>query len=144
MEIIYPILAFIVGGIIIFLWQQKRMSDLRSAHAALPNEAEKLGLAKLAEAEMSKSLAEQQLSTLSRDFTEVKTDLAAERQKNEESITIAHNLNGGTGSCKKAADRQSSRVGTNPETADDRIRECCSQNTERTLGRIYHFEPEEY
>ena len=52
------------------------------------------------EAEMSKSLAEQQLSTLSRDFTEVKTDLAAERQKNEDP-SIAHNLNGGTGSCKK-------------------------------------------
>jgi len=88
MEFIYPILAFLAGGIIIFLWQQKRMSDLRSAHATLLNETEKLGLAKLAEAEKSKSLAEQQLSTLSRDFTEVKTDLAAERQKNEESIRL--------------------------------------------------------
>jgi len=88
MEIIYPILAFIAGGIIIFFWQQKRTSDLRSAHAALLNETEKLGLAKLAEAEKSKSLAEQQLSTLSRDFAEMKTDLVIERQKNEESIRL--------------------------------------------------------
>src|SRR5665647_701902 len=88
MEFIYPILTFLAGGTLIFLWQQKRMSDLRSAHATLLNETEKLGLAKLAEAEKSKSLAEQQLSTLSRDFAEVKTDLAAERQKNEESIRL--------------------------------------------------------
>jgi len=86
MEIIYPILAFIAGGIIIFFWQQKRTSDLRSAHAALLNETEKLGLAKLAEAEKSKSLAEQQLSTLSRDFAEMKTDLVIEKAAELEQI----------------------------------------------------------
>jgi len=88
MEIIYPILAFLAGGTLIFLWQQRRLSDERSNQVTLLNETEKLGLAKLAEAEKSKSLAEQQLSTLSRDFAEVKTDLAAERQKNEESIRL--------------------------------------------------------
>jgi len=92
MEIIYPILAFIAGGIIIFFWQQKRTSDLRSAHAALLNETEKLGLAKLAEAEKSKSLAEQQLSTLSRDFAEMKTDLvtdkAAELEQIQKRLTV--------------------------------------------------------
>ncbi|MCK9413385.1 MAG: DNA recombination protein RmuC [Prolixibacteraceae bacterium] len=88
MEIIYPILAFIAGGIIIFLWQQKRLSDERREIAAQLNETEKLGLAKLAEAEKSKSLAEQQISTLSKDFAEVKTELAAERQKNEASIRL--------------------------------------------------------
>ena len=88
MEFIYPILAFLAGGTLIFLWQQKRRSDERSKQAILLNETEKLGLAKLAEAEKNKSLAEQQLSTLSRDFAEVKTDLTAERQKNEESIRL--------------------------------------------------------
>jgi len=88
MEFIYPILAFIAGGIIIFLWQQKRLSDERSKQATLLNETEKLGLAKLAEAEKSKSLAEQQLSTLSTDFAEIKADLTTERQKNEESIRL--------------------------------------------------------
>ena len=88
MEFIYPILAFIAGGMIIFFWQQKRLSDEQSKQATLLNETEKLGLAKLAEAEKSKSLAEQQLSTLARDFAEIKTDLATERQKNEESIRL--------------------------------------------------------
>ncbi len=88
MEFIYPILAFLAGGTIIFLLQQKRLSDERSQQATLFNETEKLGLARLAEAEKNKSLAEQQLSTLSRDFAEVKTDLTAERQKNEDSIRL--------------------------------------------------------
>ena len=88
MEFIYPILTFLAGGILIFLWQQRHLSDERSKQSTLLNETEKLGLAKLAEAEKSKSLAEMQLSTLSRDFAEVKTDLAAERQKNEESIRL--------------------------------------------------------
>ncbi|MCK9638739.1 MAG: DNA recombination protein RmuC [Prolixibacteraceae bacterium] len=88
MEFIYPILAFFAGSTIIFLWQQKRLSEERRTMATQLNEADKLGQAKLAEADKSKSLAEQQLSTLSRDFAEVKTELATERQKNEESIRL--------------------------------------------------------
>ncbi|MCL4481083.1 MAG: DNA recombination protein RmuC [Bacteroidetes bacterium] len=86
MEILYPMLAFLAGGILIFLWQQRRLSDEKAVQTALLNETEKLGLAKIAEAEKNQSLAEQQLSSLTRDFTELKTELTSERQKNEDAI----------------------------------------------------------
>ncbi len=86
MEILYPVLAFLAGGILIFLWQQRRLSDERAVQTALLNETEKLGLAKIAEAEKNQSLAEQQLSSLTRDFTELKAELTSERQKNEDAI----------------------------------------------------------
>jgi len=88
MEFIYPILAFLLGGILIFLWQQRRMSEERTAQAVKLNETEKQGLAAIAEAEKNRSLAEQQVASLMRDFAEVKTELAAERQKNEDSIKL--------------------------------------------------------
>ncbi len=88
MEFIYPILAFLAGGILIFLWQQRRLNDERIAQAIKLNETEKHGLAQIAEAEKIRSLAEQQLSSLSRDFAGLKTELSAERQKNEESIKL--------------------------------------------------------
>jgi DNA recombination protein RmuC len=86
MEILYPVLAFLVGGIIVFLWQQRRLSDERTSQAGKINETEKLGLAKLAEADKNRSLAEQQLSSLLGDFTAIKTELASERRKNEDAI----------------------------------------------------------
>ena len=86
MEILYPVLAFLAGGILIFLWQQRRLSDERAVQTALLNETEKLGLSKIAEAEKNQSLAEQQLSSLTRDFTELKAELTSERQKNEDAI----------------------------------------------------------
>jgi DNA recombination protein RmuC len=86
MEFIYPVLTFLVGGALVFLWQQRRLSDEKASHLALLNESEKLGLSKIAEAEKNASLAEQQLITLSRDFNEIKSELTAERQKNELSI----------------------------------------------------------
>lgn len=88
MEFIYPILAFLAGGTIIFLWQQRRLSEERAAQAFKLNETEKLGLSKIAEAEKNRSLAEQQLTTLSKDFAEIKIELSAERQKNEDSIKL--------------------------------------------------------
>jgi len=86
MEILLPVLAFVIGGFLVFLWQQRRLSEERADALARLNEAEKMGLAQLAEAEKSKSLAEQQLSTLLKDFSELKTELSSERQKNEISI----------------------------------------------------------
>lgn len=86
MEILYPMLAFLAGGILIFLWQQRRLSNEKAVQTALLNETEKLGLAKIAEAEKNQSLAEQQLSSLTRDFTELKAELTSERQKNEDAI----------------------------------------------------------
>ena len=86
MEILYPVLAFLVGGIIVFFWHQRRLSDERAAQVALLNETEKLGLAKLAEAEKERSLSGQQLSSISADFVELKTELASERRKNEVAI----------------------------------------------------------
>jgi DNA recombination protein RmuC len=88
MEIIYALLAFLAGSILIFLWQQRRLSEANTEHAAKLNESEKLGLAQIAEAEKGRSLAEQQLSTLTRDVAEAKTELVAERQKNEDSIRL--------------------------------------------------------
>jgi len=86
MEILFPVLAFLVGGIIVFFWHQRRLGDERAAQVALRNETEKLGLAKLAEAEKERSLAGQQLASMSADFMEIKTELAAERRKNEDAI----------------------------------------------------------
>ena len=86
MEILYPALAFLVGGIIVFFWQQHRLSNERAAQVALLNEMEKLGLAKLAEAEKDRSLAEQQLTTLAGDFIAIKSELTNERQKSEDAI----------------------------------------------------------
>ncbi|HEY5510114.1 MAG TPA: DNA recombination protein RmuC [Prolixibacteraceae bacterium] len=75
MEILLPVLAFVVGGVVVFLWQQRRLSEERAD-----------ALARFYEAEKNKSLAEQQLSTLMKDFSELKTELSSERQKNEISI----------------------------------------------------------
>jgi DNA recombination protein RmuC len=86
MEFIYPLLAFLVGGTLIYFWQQGRLRDERSSLVAKINETEKAGFAKIAEAEKDRSLAEQQLSSLTRDFTELKTELRSERQKNESAI----------------------------------------------------------
>lgn len=86
MEIILPILAFLLGGILIFLWQQRRLSDAQAAQLARYNEMEKLGLSKIAEAEKERSLAEQQNSSLTKDFVEIKNELALERQKSESAI----------------------------------------------------------
>jgi DNA recombination protein RmuC len=86
MEILYPVLAFLVGGITVYFWHQRRLSDERAAQVALLNETEKLGLAKLAEAEKDRSLSVQQLSSMSADFVEIKTELASERRKNEDAI----------------------------------------------------------
>ena len=88
MEFIYPMLAFLAGGTLIFLWQQRRLSEERATQVARLNETEKLGLARIAEADKNRSLAEQQLSTLSNDFAGIKTELIAERQKNEDSIRL--------------------------------------------------------
>ncbi len=86
MEFILPVLAFILGGTLVYLWLQHRLNNERSAHLSLLNETEKQGLARLAEAEKGKSLAEQQLLSLSEDFAEIKAELTAERVKNESSI----------------------------------------------------------
>jgi DNA recombination protein RmuC len=86
MEILLPVLAFVIGGVLVFLWQQRRLSEERADALVRLNEAEKMGLAQLAEAEKNKSLAEQQLSSLMKDFAEMKTELSSERQKNEISI----------------------------------------------------------
>jgi DNA recombination protein RmuC len=88
MEFLYPLLAFIAGGIIIFLWQQRRLTEGITAHAAKLNESERLSQSQIAEAEKGRSLAEQQLSTLTRDISEAKSELATERQKNEDSIRL--------------------------------------------------------
>jgi len=88
MEILYPILSLLVGGSLIFLWQQKRIGDLRASDAHQHNEKEKMMQAKIAEAEKNRSLAEQQLASLSKDFSELKIELSNERQKNEDSIRL--------------------------------------------------------
>jgi DNA recombination protein RmuC len=88
MEFLYPILAFLAGSVLIFLWQQRRLSEEMTAHAAKLNESERLGQTQIAEAEKGRSLAEQQLSILTRDIAEAKTELIAERQKNEDSIRL--------------------------------------------------------
>jgi len=88
MEFLYPVLAFILGGFLVFLWQQRRLSEERTSQATQLNEIEKKGLAEIAEAEKQRSLAEQQLASLSKDFLEIKTELANERQKNESSIRM--------------------------------------------------------
>jgi DNA recombination protein RmuC len=86
MEIIVPILAFLAGGTLIFLWQQRRLSEERAAQLARFNETEKLGLSKIAEAEKGRSLSELQLSSLTKDFVEIKNELTLERQKSETAI----------------------------------------------------------
>jgi len=86
MEIILPILAFVIGASLIFLWQQRRLSDERASLIARINEVEKAGLSKVAEAEKMRSIAENQLSSLTKDLTDVKSELVAERQKSEASI----------------------------------------------------------
>lgn len=88
MEYLNPLLAFIAGGFIIFLWQQRRLNEATTSHTAKLNESERLGQARIAEAEKECSLAGQQLSTLTRDYAEVKSELAGERQKNEDSIRL--------------------------------------------------------
>lgn len=86
MEFLYPILALVVGGLLVFLWQQGRLRDERATHLSALSETEKLGLSKVADAEKKQSLAEQQLSSLTGDVAELKGELAAERRKNEETI----------------------------------------------------------
>jgi DNA recombination protein RmuC len=86
MEIFYPVLAFLAGGIMAFLWQQRRLSDERAAQLTRLNEAGMLGLTKIAEAEKVKALAEQQLSSLAQDNSDLKAELAAERLKNEDTL----------------------------------------------------------
>ena len=86
MEILLPFLTFIIGGALVFLWQQRRLSEGMADALARLNEAEKIGFSRLAEAEKSKSLAEQQLSSLMKDLAELKAELSSERQKNEISI----------------------------------------------------------
>ena len=88
MEILYPILAFLTGSTLIFFWQQKRLSDQRTSSARLLNDTEKQMQALIAEAEKNRSLAEQQLISLSKDFSEMKIELGSERQKNEDSIRL--------------------------------------------------------
>ncbi len=88
MEFLYPLLSLIAGGTVIFLWQQRRLSEAMTAHAAKLNESERLGQAQIAEAEKGRSLAEQQLSTLTRDIADAKSELGTERQKNEDSIRL--------------------------------------------------------
>ena len=86
MEIVLPILAFIIGASLIFLLQQRRLSDERASLIARINDAEKAGLSKVAEAEKMQSIAENQLSSLTKDLSDVKSELIAERQKSEDSI----------------------------------------------------------
>lgn len=86
MEILYPVFAFLAGGILVFLWQQRRFGDERAALLARLNESEMLGLSKIAEAEKIRSLAEQQVSSLVRDTAELKAELISERRKNEETL----------------------------------------------------------
>ena len=86
MEILLPFLTFIIGGALVFLWQQRRMNEGMADALARLNEAEKIGFSRLAEAEKSKSLAEQQLTSLMKDYAELKIELSSERQKNEVSI----------------------------------------------------------
>lgn len=86
MELIYPILAFLAGGIFLFLWQQRRLSEEKNRHTMQLNENEKLGLAKLAEADKERYLAEQQFLSLTRDYNELKSDLSHERRKSEDAI----------------------------------------------------------
>ncbi len=86
MEIFFPVLAFLLGCTIVFLWQQRRLSDERTAQVSKLNESEMQGFSKIAEAEKGRSLAEQQLSLLTGINTDLKAALAAERQKSEDSI----------------------------------------------------------
>ena len=86
MEILLPVLALAVGGVVVFLWQQRHLNEERAGSLVRLNESEKIALAKLAEAEKNKSLAEQQLASLVKDLAELKTELSSERQKNEISI----------------------------------------------------------
>ena len=86
MEILLPFLSFVIGGALIFLWQQRRLSEGKAEALARLNEAEKIALSRLAEAEMGKSLAEQQLASQLKDLSELKIELSSERQKNEGSI----------------------------------------------------------
>jgi DNA recombination protein RmuC len=86
MEFIYPMLAFVFGGILIYFWQQRRLVSERAELLAKLNESEKLGLAKFAETDKNRFLAEQQLAALTGDFSEIKSELASERKKNEDAI----------------------------------------------------------
>ncbi len=86
MEILYPALAFLAGSMLVYFWQQRRLSDEKAEQIARHNESEKLGLARIAEAEKGRSLAEQQILSLSGDLSEIKTELIAERRKNEDTI----------------------------------------------------------
>ncbi|MEI6276321.1 MAG: DNA recombination protein RmuC [Prolixibacteraceae bacterium] len=86
MEILYPILALLIGSVVTFLWQQRRMGNEKAIYLAKLNETEKLGLAKIAETEKNRYLAEQQLSSLTQDFLEIKNELIFERNKNEDTL----------------------------------------------------------
>ncbi len=86
MEIILPILAFVSGGILVFLWQQRRLTEERAISLTKYYDAEKQSFSKLAEAEKKQSLAEQQLISLTRNFNEIKTELNNERMKGESTI----------------------------------------------------------
>ena len=86
MEILLPILAFLSGGIIIYFWQQRAISNERATLLVRLNETEKLNLAQVSDAEKARLLAEQQLNTLISEMAEKKSELASERQKNEDTI----------------------------------------------------------
>jgi DNA recombination protein RmuC len=86
MEILYPILAFLIGATIVYFWQQHRLSDERASQVSRLNASEMSGFAKIAEAEKGRSLAEQQLALLTSDNTDLKAALASERQKNEDTL----------------------------------------------------------
>ena len=86
MEFLYPMLAFVLGGSLIYFWQQRRLVSERADFLAKLNESEKLGLAKLAETDKNRYLAEQQLTSLTGEYTEIKSELTSERRKNEDAI----------------------------------------------------------
>ena len=86
MEFLYPMLAFVLGGILIYFWQQRRLVSERADHLAKLNESEKTGLAQLAETDKNRYLAEQQFTSLTGEFSEIKSELASERKKNEDAI----------------------------------------------------------
>lgn len=86
MEMLYPFIAFMVGALVVFLWQQRRLSDARATYLAQLNESEKTGFIKIAEAEKVQSLAEQKLSSLSNDIMDLRAELGSERLKKEETV----------------------------------------------------------
>lgn len=83
---LYSLLAFLVGALLVFLWQQRRLSDIRANHLAQLSDAEKAGWMNMAAIEKEKSLAEQKWMSLSDDNIALKAELVTERQKKEETM----------------------------------------------------------